>query len=374
MDDPPTEARVEADLDGQYFDDQDLDGQDLDGQDLDAEAHGGNLAAARRAFPRAPEPWLDLSTGVNPHPYLIPDLPLEAFARLPDGADLERLERAAALAYGARSPGVVAAAPGTQSIINWLPFLFPARRVGILGFTYSEHARRWRASGAEVVAVDRLEQLADMDAAVVVNPNNPDGRLVPACDLLGLAATLRQRGGMLIVDESFIDFLPPAASLVAVLPEGAIVLRSFGKAYGLAGLRLGFAIAPEPMAERLRAALGPWPVSGAAIAIGERALADTGWIGRTRARLAADGGALDAILAEAGFQAIGGGPLFRLARHENAQGLFSALANAGILVRRFAARPDWLRFGIPADEAQRARLRAALGQADLPPRREALQV
>ncbi|SFK73376.1 cobalamin biosynthetic protein CobC [Methylocapsa palsarum] len=347
---------------------------DCYGHDLDGDAHGGNLAAARRAFPQAPEPWLDLSTGVNPHPYPVADLPLEAFARLPDGADLARLERAAALAYGARSPVMATAAPGTQAIINWLPFLFPARRVGILDFTYGEHARRWRASGAEVMITGKIEQLAEFDAAVVVNPNNPDGRLIPAGELLRLAAALRARGGVLIVDEAFIDFLPPAASLVPVLPEGAIVLRSFGKTFGLAGLRLGFAIAPEPMAERLRAALGPWPVSGAAIETGGKALADAGWIARAGARLAADGTALDALLSDAGFQAIGDTLLFRLVRHENAQRLFGALGQAGILARRFAARPDWLRFGIPADDAQRERLRSALAQAVVPPRGEALQV
>lgn len=352
------------------MDGEDLDGQNLDGEDLDNMEHGGNLAAARRAFPHAPEPWLDLSTGVNPHSYPIPDLPVEAWASLPDPAALERLERAAALAYGARSPAMAAAAPGTQAIINWLPFLFPARRVGILGFTYSEHVRRWRASGAEVVVTDKLDELADMDAAVIVNPNNPDGRLVAVSDLLRLAEALRKRGGLLIADESFIDFLSPGASLVPILPrDGAIVLRSFGKAYGLAGLRLGFAIAPEPMAERLRAAFGPWPVPGPAIAIGEKALADVRWIDDKRARLAADGAALDEILAEAGFRAMGGGLLFHLVRHDDAQRVFGVLAEAGILVRRFSARADWLRFGIPGHGAQ-ARLRAALAQADLPVRSE----
>ena len=138
--------------------------------------------------------------------------------------------------------------------------------------------------------------------------------------------------------------------------HGMIVLRSFGKAYGLPGLRLGFAIAPKNLAEKLRAALGPWPVSGAAIAIGSKALQDAAWLAAVRTRLEAKGLALDKMLAAAGFDLIGGSVLFRLARHKDAQVWFERLAENGILVRRFTARPEWLRFGIGGTEAEMARL------------------
>ncbi|MGH6796053.1 MAG: aminotransferase class I/II-fold pyridoxal phosphate-dependent enzyme, partial [Methylocella sp.] len=186
--------------------------------------------------------------------------------------------------------------------------------------------------------------------------------LVAAPDLRALAAVLGKHGGLLLVDEAFIDLLEPGASAVPDTAEsGVIVLRSFGKTYGLPGLRLGFAIAAKPVAEKLRAALGPWPVSGAAIAIGGKALTDAAWLAATRARLHAGARALDKMLAAAGFAAAGGTPLFRLVRHEDAQGWFERLAKAGILVRRFAARPAWLRFGIAGSDAGRKRLRAALG-------------
>jgi cobalamin biosynthesis protein CobC len=324
--------------------------------------HGGNLFAARRAYPQAPEPWLDLSTGVNPYAYPFAHPPMESFTRLPEPEERRALEAAAATAYRAPAAAEVVAAPGTQAIINWLPRLLPARRVGILGVTYCEHARSWAASGAELTVVEELSGLEDKDISIVVNPNNPDGRLIAAADLHALAAVLCKHGGLLIIDEAFMDFLEPGASAVPDTAESAIVvLRSFGKTYGLPGLRLGFAVAPKLLAEKLRSALGPWPVSGAAIAIGSTALTDAEWLAATRAQLTAGASALDKILAAAVFAPVGGSPLFRLVRHEDAQGWFERLANAGILVRRFEARPAWLRFGIAGSDAGRMRLCAALG-------------
>ncbi len=324
--------------------------------------HGGNLFAARRAYPQAPEPWLDLSTGVNPYAYPFACLPMERFTRLPEFEELLALEAAAATAYRVAATSEVVAAPGTQAIVNLLPRLLPARRVGILGVTYCEHARSWITSGAKPTIAEDLSELVDKDIAIIVNPNNPDGRLVAAADLHTLAAILGNHGGLLIIDEAFVDFLEPGASAVPGTAEsGVVVLRSFGKTYGLPGLRLGFAIAPKPLAEKLRAALGPWPVSGAAIAIGSAALKDAAWLAAMRARLHADARTLDKMLAVAGFASAGGSLLFRLVRHEDAQGWFERLAKAGILVRRFEARPAWLRFGIAGSDAGRMRLCAALG-------------
>src|ERR1700730_12841440 len=319
--------------------------------------HGGNLFAARRAYPQAPEPWLDLSTGVNPYAYPFACPPMESWTRLPEPDELRALEAAAAFAYRVPAEVGIVAAPGTQAIVNWLPRLLPARRVGILGVTYCEHARCWATSGAELSVVEDLAGPEDKDKAIVVNPNNPDGRLVAAADLHALAAALCKHGGRLIIDEAFVDFLEPGASAVPGTAEsGIVVLRSFGKTYGLPGLRLGFAIASKPVAENLRAALGPWPVSGAAITIGSTALADAEWLAATRARLHADARALDKMLETAGFASGGSSRLFRLVRHEDAQVWFERLANAGILVRGFAARPAWLRFGIAGSDACGMRL------------------
>jgi cobalamin biosynthetic protein CobC len=322
--------------------------------------HGGALEVARQLAPGAPEPWIDLSTGVNPHAYPLPDLEPEAWARLPESGALARLEAAAALRYDVAAGNAVAG-PGSQALIQALARILPHRAVGALGPTYSGFASAFAAAGARVVEAKGLEDMHDLDVAIVVNPNNPDGRVISRAALLDLHARLARHAGVLIVDEAFADFDGEAESLASMLPaNGAIVLRSFGKAYGLAGLRLGFALASPDIAQPLRGALGPWPVSGPAIATGIRALADSDWLEATRARLGHDAARLDALLHGAGWRIIGGTRLFRLAAHADARAAFDRLLNAGILTRPFADAPDRLRFGIPGDENAWERLAAAL--------------
>jgi cobalamin biosynthetic protein CobC len=207
-----------------------------------------------------------------------------------------------------------------------------------------------------------IDDLAGADLVVVVNPNNPDGRIVGRDALLALADTLAP--GLLVVDEAFMDVGPSDASLASeVARPNLVVLRSFGKFFGLAGLRLGFALAPPEIAGRLAAALGPWAVSGPALAIGAAALADAAWIAATRMRLAAASRRLDDLLAVAALEAVGGTALFRLVRTPVADALFEHLGAAGIFVRRFAGEPTWLRFGLPGDEPAWQRLAAALRDA-----------
>lgn len=324
--------------------------------------HGGEVAAARARFPAAPQPWIDLSTGVNPRGYPVGALPEEAWRRLPDQDALEALEAAAAAAYRAAPPAQVVAAPGTQALIQLLPRLLPARNVAVLGFGYEEHVACWRAAGAAVSIVDTVAALASADLAVVVNPNNPDGRAVDPDGLVALAGGLAARGATLVVDEAFADTREPAWSLVPRLPAaGVVVLRSFGKFFGLAGLRLGFAVTGAALAGPIRAALGPWAVSGPALAIGARALADVPWQQAERARLAAAAERLDALLTRAGLTVIGGTSLFRLAASPEAAALAERLGRAGLLVRTFPARPNWLRFGLPEGPEAWERLAAALG-------------
>jgi cobalamin biosynthesis protein CobC len=328
--------------------------------------HGGGLAAARRLFPHAPEPWLDLSTGINAAPFPFSHVSAAAYMRLPEAEAISALEAAAAESFGLGSGAGIVAAPGTQALIQLLPRLLGSKKVAILGFTYAEHERVWAASGAEVAVCERLDELARADLAVVVNPNNPDGRLCDARELRDLARGMAAEGKSLIVDEAFIDLMPRENSLAPLLPlPDLIVLRSFGKTFGLAGLRLGFALGEEHLTDTLRALLGPWAVSGAAVEIGIEAYRDRVWLNETAARLTRDCARLDALLAAAGFAMIGGTPLFRLVRHESAEKIFRRLCGTGVLTRPFAARPDWLRFGVPHGEENFARLARALGQDSL---------
>ncbi|TAL76872.1 MAG: threonine-phosphate decarboxylase [Beijerinckiaceae bacterium] len=329
--------------------------QERDGPSL---YHGGDLASARCLFPDAPEPFIDLSTGINPEPYPIPHLPPEIFTRLPDAGQLAELERIAALRYRAAPEAATVAAPGTQALIQLLPRLHPAKNIGILGFTYGEYERIWREAGTPPRIVEDLDGLSACEIAIVVNPNNPDGKLVPAADLAVLARQLARRGGLLIVDEAFMDPLPPQQSLVPIMPaDGALVLRSFGKTYGLPGLRLGFAVAGAALAAKLRAMLGPWAVAGPAIEIGRAALADDAWLAGLSDRLAHRAAIVEKCLARCGARKIGGTSLFQLFVHPRAEELFQRFGREGVLLRRFPERPDWLRAGCVA-EADVARLRA----------------
>lgn len=324
--------------------------------------HGGDLGRARALFSEAPEPWIDLSTGINPIPYPLPALPLSLWQRLPAADDEAALLTAARNAYRVPAEAGIVAAPGTQILIDLLPRVVPDRvgagPVAVLGPTYAEHALAWRKMGATVVEADTLAQADDAATVVVVNPNNPDGRLLSVSDLAALAARCAARGGLLVVDEAFCDFTP-GASLVPTLPPATLVLRSFGKTYGLAGVRLGFAIGEADLVSALRDAMGPWAVAGPALAIGAQALADAEWRAQAGAARAADAARLDALLAPRG-EIVGGTALFRLLATPDAPALFAHLGAHGLYVRRFQADPTRLRFGLPGDAPGWARLEAAL--------------
>jgi cobalamin biosynthetic protein CobC len=326
--------------------------------------HGGDLAAARRLFPDAPQPFIDLSTGINPYPYPLPPLAADVFARLPDSTAQIRLCEIAARTYGAPSAAHVVCAPGTQILLPLVAALLPPGRAVVLGPTYSEHARAAALAGHAVKYVRDINELRGANLAVVVNPNNPDGRIITKEKLLGLSDELNVMGGLLAVDEAFMDVEPPGTSLADEVHRGnIIVLRSFGKFFGLAGVRLGFALAAPHLSATLNATLGPWAVSGPAIAIAERALADATWIDATRIRLATAAEKLNQLLAEAGVEIIGGTSLFRLVRTRRANEIFQHLGTTGIIVRAFREQPTWLRFGIPS-ESNWHRVRAGLASAN----------
>lgn len=323
--------------------------------------HGGDLAAAEARWGRPAEGWLDLSTGINPVSYPVPAIDPAAWHRLPQHDRLRALLETARTCYGAPAAAPVVAAPGTQILIQLLPRLRPGVRVAIPGPTYGEHAACWTAEGAVVSAVGSLEEAAAADVVVLVNPNNPDGRVVEPRRLLALADALAARGGLLVVDEAFAEITPGVSIAAAAGRPGLLILRSFGKFFGLAGIRLGFALGAAAEIDRLARWLGPWAVPGPAIETGIAALADQDWHERTRTRLSADAARLTQLLTGSGFADRGGTDLFRLVEHPKAAQIWDRLGRAGILVRPFPDRPALLRFGLPGDEIGFARLAVALG-------------
>lgn len=308
--------------------------------------HGGQTAAAALAYPAAPRPWLDLSTGISPWAFPAPTLEAEAWQALPSRAALARLESAAAAIFGVSDAAQVAAVPGSDIAIRLLARLLPAQNVVIVGQGYTGYRAAW--PDARVLPFAKAQ---GADLVICANPNNPDGALIDSC-------VIREWDGLRIVDEAFADAVPD----VSILPDrnGAIVLRSFGKFFGLAGVRLGFAIADQPVIARLRGLLGDWPISGPAIAIGTAAYRATQWQAEQRQRLAQGSARLCALLTDHGFEDAGGTASFRLCNVTDAPGLFAHLCGAGILVRPFADRPAQLRLGLPGTDADWARLEAAL--------------
>ncbi len=331
----------------------------------DAPFHGGSLDWAEARFGPQTEGWLDLSTGINPNAYPFRPPPVSVWHRLPDIGAISTLRQTAANRYGVRDPAFVSPAPGSQSLIQLLPRLRDKSNIVVLSPTYSEHAVAWRAEGHDVAEISDIASFpSHADVVVVTNPNNPDGRMVPCSTLRDLAGELAARGGWLIVDEAFADTQPEASLAGDVGRQGLIVLRSFGKFYGLAGLRLGFALAPKRIGEEISVKLGPWPVAGPAIAIAGEALADETWHTETRLHLAEAIKRLDNLLGRAGLAVSGGTPLFRFVNDPRSASVFEALGRSGILVRHFTEQQNWLRFGIPEDEAAFLRLARAFDRMD----------
>ncbi len=308
-------------------------------------AHGGRVAEARVLFGGGD--WLDLSTGVAPWAWPVGDVPLH-FDRLPEPGEIAALEAAAAQAFGVADPAQVVAVPGTDMAMRLLAPLLAVERPAVVQPGYAGHRAAW-PDATPVVTPDAV---TDHDLLVLANPANPDGRVVGRDTLLALAARLT-----IVVDEAYAD---PAGGLCDRANDRLIVLRSFGKFYGLPGVRLGFVVTGGNLGGRLRAMLGDWPVSSAAVAIGTTAYHDAAWRRAQQARIDEKGALLDRLLDGAGLDIVGSAPLFRLIACERAIDLFDLLARHAILTRPFADRDDGLRIGLPRGAAGLTRLAAAL--------------
>ncbi|NKB57648.1 MAG: threonine-phosphate decarboxylase [Alphaproteobacteria bacterium] len=322
--------------------------------------HGGDLQNAEALFGRPSAGWLDLSTGVNPESYPNTAVDDTSWQRLPQQQSMEALMAAARRYYRVPDTTEITVAPGSQSVLQHLPTLFEACRVAVIGPCYAEHEKTWSACGHVVETVEKIADTDGADIVVVVNPNNPDGRTFSASTLLDLARRQTQRNGLLVIDEAFADVDPDVSLIPELSDESALVIRSFGKFFGLPGLRLGFAVSKNRIVSQLERRLGPWPVSGAALEIGARALSDNTWIDAVRARLATRCNALDQVLRAADLNIIGGTALFRLIESDNAPRVFEQLGRAGIFVRMFPERPSWLRIAVPGSDNDLRRLENAL--------------
>ncbi len=304
--------------------------------------HGGGIDAAVAAFGGTRAGWIDLSTGINPVPYTVGRISSDAWQALPDQAAMERLLSAARRFWSVPDGAAILAAPGCSALIAQIPYLAPKGHVSIATRTYNEHAAAFRSAGWQDT------EDGNVDAQVIVHPNNPDGAF-------GETPTAR----LAVIDESFCDVTPGQSLIAEAAGKGRIILKSFGKFWGLAGLRLGFAIGDPSLIATLKERLGPWAVSGPALEIGAAALDDETWAHTTRTRLNADAARLDELTGKAGFQLIGGTSLFRLYDAQIAADAQAHLARHHIWSRIFPYSDTWLRLGIPGPK-EWERLSAAL--------------
>lgn len=309
--------------------------------------HGGNLEAAVKIYGIPRSSWLDISTGISPYVWPVPPIPKEIWQRLPE-ADGE-MERAALLYYG--SPALPI--PGSQWAIQQLPPMFTPRRVWIARESYEEYRHWWQQSGHQVCYYDTLpdsESLRQSDVVIVINPNNPTATLYSPKTLLCLAQALESHHGWLIVDEAFMDATPILSLTPHLQPNHPIlVLRSIGKFFGLAGIRLGFVLGNINIRQQLLERLGPWAISHPTAWIGTQALRDCLWHQHQRLRLIKDAERLHNLLARyIPAERFDITSLFVSAMLplDQCQYWFESLARQAVWIRRF---PNWqrLRFGLP---------------------------
>lgn len=321
--------------------------------------HGGRLNAAAMQFQIPLNDWLDLSTGINPNGWPVPAIPEHIFARLPE--DDDKLIDAAQGYYKADNLLPIA---GSQAAIQLLPALRPVCRVGIINPGYQEHAYCWQKSGHEVLLLpsDEIDSAIDsLEVLVLINPNNPTGETFTKQQLLEWHKKLSSKNGWLIVDEAFMDAETNNSLLQQSHQKGLIVLRSLGKFFGLAGLRVGFVFAENKLLTELRNHLGPWSLSNPSRYIATQALNDHDWQHQARQQLATQSEKLISLLTQYNLKPDGGTHLFQWVKHSQEQGLHDALASQGILVRLFEATGS-LRFGLPKNENEYQRLQHALAK------------
>ncbi|MEM8767233.1 MAG: threonine-phosphate decarboxylase CobD [Pseudomonadota bacterium] len=325
--------------------------------------HGGALDAVAIQFPDAPRPWVDLSTGINPWPWQVEGLSPSAFYQLPSHSELDRCAEAMRGSMSAPA-GSLLLVPGTELAIRLLPRVIGARRVAVVAPGYGDHAASWRAAGAEVVeSEDPLAHCTSADAVVLCNPNNPDGRSFDSEALLDAWQALEKRSAWLIVDEAFVDLSPELSLAAHAGKPGLVILRSSGKFFGVAGLRLGAVLGPPALTRSLEELLGDWRISGPALAVGARAYADLDWQQRTRERLASARATLDEALTAQGVRIAGGTDLFRLLTFPDAHATWHQLCAEGIYTRRFSWTNSHLRIGLPGTADAQQRLMRALSLA-----------
>jgi len=319
--------------------------------------HGGRLREAAEHYQIPLSDWIDLSTGINPNGYPIPNIPSALWQRLPE--DQDDLIATAQRYYQCASLLAVA---GSQAAIQSLPLLRPQGKVGFIQPSYAEHAYAWKKAGHHIINLepDTINQhIKQLNVLVLVNPNNPSAQIFTHEQCLSWLAQLNTHNGWLIIDEAFID-ATPELSLSHLAPlKGLIILRSIGKFFGLAGIRSGFVLAEPAILNELAEHLGPWTISNPSRFMTQHALQNTSWQQTTRGNINKQSLRLQQLLQQYQLAITGSNPLFQWIKTQQASHIHQQLAQQAVFTRLFT-HPSSIRFGLPANELEWTHLEKAL--------------
>jgi len=337
--------------------------KDKDNENTISLVHGGQLNQMVSCYKRPKEEWLDLSTGISPISYPIPSIPHDIWQQLPQTSD--KLIEVAKRYYETESISVTS---GSQAVIARLPSLYlryvnkPPEKIDVWlpEIGYKEHERSWCDAGFNIKQYENLpciDLLSENAIVVVINPNNPTGKLHQQQSLSSLLQKLELRSGWLIVDEAFMDVIKPNQSIINLTNNKHLfVLRSFGKFFGLAGIRIGFLSAHRYWLNKLNQISSPWEVNGPAQYIAEQALKDQGWQDDQQQTLTSLSNKLEQLLAKTFLNTpkrdsstdikIHGCALFKTLTHPHASTLYDLLCRQGLYIR-LCDENNALRFGIP---------------------------
>jgi cobalamin biosynthesis protein CobC len=326
--------------------------------------HGGDLTEAKKVFNHISiDSWIDLSTGINLNSYNDTGIGLSNLDKLPTKDSYDELVSAAKNYYSVSDTNRLCISSGAQSLINILPYIFSIEKnVAIFSPTYSEHAISWKKANYSIREINKIDQILNEDIVVITNPNNPDGLVYSHSDIEEIYSKIVKNKGLLIIDESFIDATPELSFVKKLQNRNIIILKSFGKFFGLAGLRLGFAIGNEGIISDLENILGPWPVSTIALNIATKAMSDIDWIKGTRSLLLKLSEELNSNLSSSGYNIYGTTAFFTLISVENSTKMQRELANKGIWTRIFDYNNRWVRIGVPKDKETLEYLFNAIGK------------
>lgn len=305
--------------------------------------HGGDLDKAIQLYGGEKSKWIDLSTGINPNSYPIPKLQISDWRDLPTSTEIKNLELI--IKAKLRTSHEILLVPGAQIAINFLPFMLKKRKIKILTPTYNEYHFSFKRAGWDVRFCEKFDQLFYSKISIIVNPNNPDGKTYETKELFKLSKSVET----LIIDESFVD-PTDYKSIISEINSSysnIIVIRSFGKFFGLAGMRLGFIASNPRIHKQFKESFGPWPVSKMSVKVASNAIQDEIWIKKTKIKLDYKVKLMDQLLSIINWKIIGGTNLFRLYSTQNSDLAQKLLAKNLIWSRKFSYSKKWLRLGIP---------------------------